>query len=137
MLPLLCSISLISSNFAEKSLGLIWVETVCKGYHKTIVPASKETTGNKKLSRESYGKHEVTAQLVRIKLKPMTDCLKFLLDTPRFRGMVSELDCWMEWIENQMAEEMYDIPTEDDMDDFIGGTHEYRSRQLKTLSVKL
>lgn len=41
--------------------------------------------------------------------------------TPRFRGMVSELDCWMEWIENQMAEEMYDVPTEDDMDDFIGG----------------
>ena len=35
--------------------------------------------------------------------------------------MVSELDCWMEWIENQMAEEMYDVPTEDDMDDFIGG----------------
>lgn len=45
----------------------------------------------------------------------------FISDTPRFRGMVSELDCWMEWIENQMAEEMYDVPTEDDMDDFVGG----------------
>ena len=39
--------------------------------------------------------------------------------------MVSELDCWMEWIENQMAEEMYDVPTEDDMDDFIGGIMTY------------
>ena len=35
--------------------------------------------------------------------------------------MMSELDCWMEWIENQMAEEPYDNPTEDDMDDFVGG----------------
>ena len=35
--------------------------------------------------------------------------------------MVSELDCWMEWIENQMAEEMYDVPTEDDMEEFVGG----------------
>ncbi|KAL4234774.1 Short transient receptor putative channel 4-associated protein [Mactra antiquata] len=41
--------------------------------------------------------------------------------TPRFPGMVSELDCWMEWIENQMAEEPYDNPLEDEMDDFIGG----------------
>ena len=38
--------------------------------------------------------------------------------------MVSELDCWMEWIENQMAEEMYDVPTEDDMEEFVGGTVE-------------
>ncbi|KAJ8302972.1 hypothetical protein KUTeg_019368 [Tegillarca granosa] len=45
-------------------------------------------------------------------------------DTPRYRGMVSELDCWMEWIENQMAEEMYDLPTMDDLDDFIGGISE-------------
>ena len=67
----------------------------------------------------------------------MTDCIEFLADTPRFRGMVSELDCWMEWIENQMAEEMYDIPTEDDMDDFIGGTHEYRSRETRQMSVNL
>ena len=50
---------------------------------------------------------------------------------------MSELDCWMEWIENQMAEEMYDIPTEDDMDDFIGGTLEYRSRETNKLSLKL
>lgn len=35
--------------------------------------------------------------------------------------MVSELDCWMEWIENQMAEEMYDSPSLDDYEDFIGG----------------
>jgi len=35
--------------------------------------------------------------------------------------MVSELDCWMEWIENQMAEEMYETPALDDLDDFIGG----------------
>lgn len=42
-------------------------------------------------------------------------------DTPRYRGMVSELDCWMEWIENQMAEEMYDSPSLDDFEDFIGG----------------
>ncbi|XP_056008894.1 short transient receptor potential channel 4-associated protein-like [Ostrea edulis] len=44
--------------------------------------------------------------------------------TPRFRGMVSELDCWMEWIENQMAEEMYDSPSMDDLEDFIGGISE-------------
>ncbi|KAK3605673.1 hypothetical protein CHS0354_013470 [Potamilus streckersoni] len=41
--------------------------------------------------------------------------------TPRFRGMVSELDCWMEWIENQMAEELYDVPQIDEFDDFVGG----------------
>ncbi|XP_053402088.1 short transient receptor potential channel 4-associated protein-like isoform X2 [Mercenaria mercenaria] len=41
--------------------------------------------------------------------------------TPRFPGMVSELDCWMEWIENQMAEEPYDNPLDDEMEDFIGG----------------
>lgn len=35
--------------------------------------------------------------------------------------MVSELDCWMEWIDNQMAEEMYDAPSSDDLEDFIGG----------------
>ncbi|XP_061163196.1 short transient receptor potential channel 4-associated protein-like isoform X2 [Saccostrea echinata] len=44
--------------------------------------------------------------------------------TPRYRGMVSELDCWMEWIENQMAEEMYDSPSMDDLEDFIGGISE-------------
>ncbi|XP_060063786.1 short transient receptor potential channel 4-associated protein-like [Ylistrum balloti] len=44
--------------------------------------------------------------------------------TPRYRGMVSELDCWMEWIENQMAEEMYDTPAMDDLEDFIGGISE-------------
>ncbi|KAL5022171.1 hypothetical protein ScPMuIL_001326 [Solemya velum] len=44
--------------------------------------------------------------------------------TPRYRGMVSELDCWMEWIDNQMAEEMYDAPSSDDLEDFIGGISE-------------
>jgi Trpc4-associated protein len=41
--------------------------------------------------------------------------------TPRYPGMVSELDCWMEWIENQMAEEPYDNPVEDDSFEFVGG----------------
>ena len=39
--------------------------------------------------------------------------------------MVSELDCWMEWIENQMAEEPYDNPLDDEMEDFIGGIYMY------------
>jgi hypothetical protein len=39
--------------------------------------------------------------------------------------MVSELDCWMEWIENQMAEEMYDSPSMDDLEDFIGGDYHF------------
>ncbi|KAH3768358.1 hypothetical protein DPMN_169570, partial [Dreissena polymorpha] len=41
--------------------------------------------------------------------------------TPRYPGMQSELDCWMEWIENQMAEEQCDNPVEDEMDMFVGG----------------
>eukprot|EP00918_Siedleckia_nematoides_P024820 GHVU01053597.1.p1 GENE.GHVU01053597.1~~GHVU01053597.1.p1 ORF type:complete len:770 (-),score=71.82 GHVU01053597.1:2839-5148(-) len=44
--------------------------------------------------------------------------------TPRYRGMVSELDCWMEWIENSMADTAFDTPTEDDDDEFIGGISE-------------
>lgn len=52
----------------------------------------------------------------------------YISDTPRYPGMVSELDCWMEWIENQMAEEPYDNPIEDEMVDFIGGM-----RSQKTL----
>ena len=100
-----------------------------------IVKKKDITENVKNIKKSSFKENlKVTAQRVRIKLKPMTDCLKFLVDTPRFRGMVSELDCWMEWIENQMAEEMYDIPTEDDMDDFIGGIHEYRSRETNKLS---
>jgi len=35
--------------------------------------------------------------------------------------MVSELDCWMEWIENQMAEEVFEQQNHDDFEDFIGG----------------
>ena len=50
-------------------------------------------------------------------------CFVCILDTPRYPGMVSELDCWMEWIENQMAEEPYDNPVDDEMDDFIGGMY--------------
>ena len=59
-------------------------------------------------------------------------------DTPRYRGMVSELDCWMEWIENQMAEEMYDSPSMDDLEDFIGGRYffsEYRNKRIEMHSA--
>ncbi|KAK2190340.1 hypothetical protein NP493_84g05051 [Ridgeia piscesae] len=41
--------------------------------------------------------------------------------TPRFRGMDSELACWMEWIENSMADDDFESPTIDDLDEFIGG----------------
>ncbi|KAK6185326.1 hypothetical protein SNE40_007584 [Patella caerulea] len=44
--------------------------------------------------------------------------------TPRYRGMVSELDCWMEWIENQMAEELYETQIQDDFEEFVGGISE-------------
>lgn len=44
--------------------------------------------------------------------------------TPRFRGMVSELDCWMEWIDNQMADEVFDQQDRDDLEDFVGGISE-------------
>ena len=54
-------------------------------------------------------------------------------DTPRYRGMVSELDCWMEWIENQMAEEVYDTPTVDDLDEFIGGISYLHSSSFRIL----
>lgn len=55
-------------------------------------------------------------------------------DTPRYRGMVSELDCWMEWIENQMAEEVYDTPTVDDLDEFIGGISYLHSSSFRILT---
>ena len=42
----------------------------------------------------------------------------------------------MEWIENQMAEEMYDVPTEDDMEDFVGG-NVYDDKLLNTVALKL
>ena len=35
--------------------------------------------------------------------------------------MESELDCWMEWIENTMADAAYDQPMEDDDERYIGG----------------
>ncbi|KAI8746483.1 short transient receptor potential channel 4-associated protein-like isoform X1 [Biomphalaria glabrata] len=44
--------------------------------------------------------------------------------TPRYRGMPSELDCWMEWIDNQMADEVYEPQVADDYDDFVGGVSE-------------
>jgi len=44
--------------------------------------------------------------------------------TPRYRGMPSELDCWMEWIDNQMADEVYEPQATDDFEDFIGGVSE-------------
>jgi hypothetical protein len=48
--------------------------------------------------------------------------------------MVSELDCWMEWIENQMAEEVYDTPTVDDLDEFIGGISYLHSSSFRILT---
>ena len=47
-------------------------------------------------------------------------CLN-VADTPRYRGMVSELDCWMEWIDNQMADEVFEMQDHDDLEDFVGG----------------
>ncbi|KAK2149750.1 hypothetical protein LSH36_438g02046 [Paralvinella palmiformis] len=44
--------------------------------------------------------------------------------TPRYGGMSSELDCWMEWIENFMQEDALDIHLEDDLENFIGGISE-------------
>jgi len=35
--------------------------------------------------------------------------------------MDSELACWMEWIENSMADDDFESPTIDDLDEFIGG----------------
>lgn len=61
---------------------------------------------------------------------PLKECLA-VTDTPRYRGMVSELDCWMEWIENQMAEEMYDSPSMDDLEDFIGGRYFFLNTEMK------
>ena len=45
----------------------------------------------------------------------------YLSDSPRYRGMDSELDCWMEWIENSMADAAFDQPSTDDLENFIGG----------------
>ena len=47
--------------------------------------------------------------------------LLYCIDTPRYRGMPSELDCWMEWIDNQMADEVYEPQTSDDFEEFTGG----------------
>ena len=52
----------------------------------------------------------------------VSDVLTYALaDSPRFMGMASELDCWMMWIENSMADAAFDMPVIDDFDDFIGG----------------
>lgn len=47
-----------------------------------------------------------------------------LLETPRYHGMTTELDNWMEWIDNQMSEDAFDPPTMDDLETFIGGISE-------------
>ena len=44
-----------------------------------------------------------------------------LMETPRFRGMNSELDNWMEWIDNQMSEDAFEPPSIDDFEKFTGG----------------
>ncbi|RUS72825.1 hypothetical protein EGW08_019418 [Elysia chlorotica] len=44
--------------------------------------------------------------------------------TPRYMGMPSELDCWMEWIDNQMADEVYEPQMPDDFEEFVGGVSE-------------
>lgn len=59
--------------------------------------------------------------------------------TPRFQGFSSELDCWMEWIENQMDDDEDNETTSeeahaDEFDDFVGGISVARARgsPLKT-----
>ena len=49
----------------------------------------------------------------------------FFPDTPRYPGMMSELDCWMEWIDNQMADELYEPQSADDFEEFIGGVNRF------------
>lgn len=39
---------------------------------------------------------------------------------PRFPGITNELDTWMQWIENQMAEEDESVDAAASLDDFIG-----------------
>lgn len=49
--------------------------------------------------------------------------MSHFLDTPRFPGFVSELDCWMEWIENQMDDDdLSEDANTDEFEDFVGGT---------------
>lgn len=50
--------------------------------------------------------------------------------------MVSELDCWMEWIENQMAEEVFEQQNHDDFEDFTGGNSQGFVCNRKVLSVR-
>jgi Trpc4-associated protein len=42
--------------------------------------------------------------------------------------MSSELDNWMEWIENSMADEAFDAPMNDDLENFVGGVSCMASR---------
>ena len=45
-----------------------------------------------------------------------------LPDIPRYSGMQSELDCWMEWIENSLADSAFEEqPLCDDLAEFMGG----------------
>lgn len=56
--------------------------------------------------------------------------------TPRFQGFASELDCWMEWIENQMDDDddTSEEANTDEFEDFVGGISVARARgsPLKT-----
>ncbi|CAH1779910.1 unnamed protein product [Owenia fusiformis] len=49
-------------------------------------------------------------------------CIKVY--TPRYRSMQSELDCWMEWIDNSLSDCAFDEPITDDWENFIGGISE-------------
>lgn len=60
-----------------------------------------------------------------------------LMETPRFRGMNSELDNWMEWIDNQMSEDAFDPPTIDDLESFIGGKYIYGSVPVAVIGFKI
>ena len=50
---------------------------------------------------------------------------RIVLDSPRYMGMQSELDCWMLWIENSMADSAFDMPVIDDFDEFQGGKQSF------------
>ncbi len=42
-------------------------------------------------------------------------------------GVANELDSWMTWIDNSMADAAYDVPVTDDFDNFVGGQHTMHS----------
>lgn len=53
-------------------------------------------------------------------------------DKPRYPQMQSELDCWMEWIENTLADDAFENPGTDDLDDFIGGRRAFICRPVNS-----